>query len=366
MKKKLYILCIVFLTSTLIAQDNEELKNKDAVDETEFITFSGFFGGTAGLGVGMVEPSKGFDDKNVDFIIGAVATSALNLTIQPNKDARIVGSIEANIDDESIASPWKVIQLSELYLEYNMLDSAFYSFGIMDITVANDFIDIDSETTFLIKQPHTSNNLHIFVQADNDTIVNGEFDYRKLYVGTWIDIEAGPALFTTGFTYKKRDDMQFQDRFGTLFSTKISFFGVGAYSDVHYFAYPEHFMYGDLGIFYTSEKLFFGAEYNVEGYITKYDYLKQGLDVNFRWLSIFDKKIDVYLASKLRFDNLSGFVIPAIAVRPLNYVSISLSLPYIFGVEGFTLYNDMFDGDYTIKLDTELSALLSISVYIPF
>ncbi len=336
------------------------------VEEKELIGISGFFGGTAGFGVGMVEPLNGFEANNVDVILGAAADSSLTLNINPHKSVRIVGTFSANIDDSNLANPWGNVGLSALFLEYNLLDTALISFGKFDTTVASDFISASSGTSFKIGFPTVLSGLNFLANADASTVVNGQFDFKKMLVGSWVDAVFGSTRLSAGIRYKTEDNLLPGERFSFLLGAQTNIFNINITTELQYATTPTHNLFGNFGLYYVYNNLFVGGKYEAEAELKIKDSLKHYIDVGFRYTSIFDTKLNFNLATKFQIDSLSGCVIPALTMSPFQYVTVSVALPYIFGDDGLEAYENLLDSDYAISIPTELSLLLSVSVDIPF
>ncbi len=349
-----------------ILLETEDETVVDIVEASELFSVNGSFGGTAGMGIGFQEPQLGFEKGNSDFILGATANADVTFVARPDKTVKIVASLDGGIDDENIGNPWSDIDISELYLEYNLLDTAFISFGKLTSNVGSDFIDIEDGTSILIRLPTILSGLNFYANADSTTIVNKAFDYKKLFIGTSVDYVIDSTRLTAGFQYKKLNDKKYEERFGTLLGVKSTLWNVNVFSEVQYFAYPEHFLLGNAGLYFVGKNLYAGTQYNVEGYVTGYEYFNHSVELAFRLPSIFGTQLHFDFISKLQIDNLSGFVIPALSMSPFKYVKVSFALPYIFGNEGFAVYDNFLDGEYSVNLPTELSVLVSLSVDVPF
>ncbi len=344
----------------------------NVVETTELFSFSGNFGGTAGIGFGLIEANKGFSTTNTDFLLGATADSALHFSIKPDSNASIEGTFEGDIDDSNIGDPWSNIALTELFLEYNVEDIAIVSFGKMSTSVATDFIDKADGTSFLLRFPTVLSGLNFYANADDSTMVTNaetkkeEFDFKRMLVASWFDVVLGQTRLNAGIRYKKQDDTFMDERFGFLLGAQSMLWNINVFAEAQYFTLDDDYFYGNVGAYYIGVNTLSAIQYDAETAIGSSDALKHSVELGFRYTNIFDTKLNVNLASKYQIDTKSGFIAPAISMNPYKYVTVSFAIPYIFGDEGFSVYDNFLDGEYSISLPTELSILASVSVKIPF
>ncbi len=355
-----------------IAVENIEVENvMSALDSTDLYTVSGNFGGTAGFGFGLVETEKFFENENADFFIGASAESLLNVRINPDPKVVIEASLEADIDETTIGNPWSNIELSDFFLEYNVLDTAFVSFGKFSTSIGDDFIDVDTGTSFLLTLPTVLSGVNFLANADESTIVTNadseiEFDYSKLLVASWMDIVIKSTRLTAGIEYQKHDASVAKDRFAFLLAAQSNVFNANVFSEIQYDTYEGDFLSGNAGAYYVSNTIYLAGKYTVDSYSMQTKTLEHSVELGFRLPSLFDSKWNFDLASKYQINSQSGFLIPILHMSPLKYVTLSFAMPYIFGDAGFSVYDDFLDGEYSITLPTELSLLCSVSVKVPF
>ncbi|MFI3257367.1 MAG: hypothetical protein R3Y36_03605 [Spirochaetales bacterium] len=344
------------------------------IEEPEIVQLKGYFGGTAGFGISFFESGHESADEIYEFLLGASADASITVTARPHKSVRIRGILETTLDESNLDKPWDSVEISELFLEYNLLDTAFITFGKFSTSVGNSFISKSTGASFLISLPTVLSGLNFYANADSSAMQDNEytakteiFDYRRLFVGAWGDAVFGSTRFTFGAQYQKKDDLAPENRFGALFGLQTKIGPINLTSEVRYFSIEDHLFYADIGLYYMYKNLYVSAAYETEKSIFGNDSLIHAAELYLGYSSVFNSAFNFGFVSKLQIDTLSGVIIPIITVSPWQYVTLSVGMPYFFGENGLDVYNDVSDDETTLQNITgHFSILASISVKITF
>ncbi len=344
------------------------------VEERELVAISGYFGGTSGLGIGFYKMEDAFTKGNTDFLMGATADSHITFDVNPHSSVRINAVFESVIDENNIDEPWSTVYIDTFFLEYNLFDTAFFTYGKFETKVGDEFIDRDDGTSLMLSFPTVFSGLNFLANADSYTMVkneNGgtEFDQTRIYYASWADFVFKKTRFTTGVRYQKPETTLLREGFASFFGVKSSIGKVNITSEVEYCSVKDHLFKADLGSYYIYEDFLIGANYFFENTVFGESAFAHGFEAGVRVKSIFNSPFTFELLSEYNFTEESGILLPVLSIQPWKYVSIAIALPYIFGPNGFGIYDDVIDDDDEKSLDlitSELSAFVSVSLKVNY
>lgn len=353
--KKLLLFCLgFFLLSHAYADDLDDLflaPEPDKVEEApekdhlasvakeEKLKLSGYFEAIGGIGAGWEEwPELQDLGQYFDGSIGFKADANLYVDARPDKDFRFFASFATSINPMDGSNKWTDFKISELFVDYTLLDSIFIRLGQHStswgqgkiFTNSNLMADSAGNFSFRAGMPAVLNGIQALILA-KQTI-----DYYKdLIYAAKVDAVFWNTYFSLGARYQADEGIK------GLFSIKKVVFGTDLLSDVTIsqegteLDSTEFDFTALAGFFREWDSLKLYGEYLGKGHVGQsVEGYEQKIGLDFGYKHIFGSGFNYGLEYRHEFKDNSGYIINALAWKPWKYITATLALPLVYGPTG--------------------------------
>ncbi|MGL4986993.1 MAG: hypothetical protein ACRC5H_07655 [Treponemataceae bacterium] len=324
-----------------IDEESENIDYKSLIESDRKFNISGSFSITTGMSIGW----ENYDFDLFKYSFGLNAEASLNFDIRPDPYIRIVGKFTTEVEPDTIYSGWGGIQLDNLYLDYNLLDIVFFSFGNFPVKwgqgvlfdPANLLDGIEDSFNFRVAFPTFLDGLNFIMYLRANVDPEDIFSLENLYFAANIDKVVKNMRFSLGATGNEFDGIQ------SYFGYKIAFYEFEFASDfcaVFTNIAKDNFAVSFkvlTGVYYDWKNFGILLEYFYDHtdptlYSTKNIQLKDhNIGATVTWRNIFNSPFNLIANAQHTFSDNTGGALLFFAFSPFPYVNVRFGFPFLWG-----------------------------------
>jgi hypothetical protein len=344
------------------------IDHREAYVSEEKLRIGGYFkalsGGLAGY---HIWPDPEDLSNGLDASGGLVAEAVFMLDAQPGPVASIHGEFTTTFSPSTSSFAWGDFYISEFYLDYVMLETAFFRVGQFESAWGQGRIFDPGNLMY-------GSGGGFSVRASVPTFLNGVtmYTYGSGEVDTVDDLAFAARLeslvldayIASGVRYK------YSDGYSGVFSLKKVVLGADLFFDAVGRYHDQIVTYEGLAGFFKEWKdLRFYGEYYLSG--GQAGILDQKIGLVLGLNNLWSTPIDLGLKLEQSLSDWSGVYITAISWSPLKYITATIGVPVVYGEVGSYYVDSGFvEGDKD-DLQVELSGYriglaVSLTMKVPF
>jgi hypothetical protein len=334
----------------------------------EKLRIGGYFKALSGALAGYHDWTDLADPANsLDVDAGLVAEAVFMIDARPGPVASIHGEFTTSFSPSVSSFSWGDFYISEFYLDYVMLDIAFFRVGQFEsswgqgrIFNPGDLMD-GSGNGFSVRAsvPSFLHGVTVYTYGSGDVVSVDDLVYASRLEALILD-----AYVAGGVRYKCSDG------YSGVFSMKKVVLGADLFFDaVGRYNETTTSFEGLAGLFKEYEDLRFYGEYYLSGDQSGVLDQKLGLVIGVNNLG--NTPIDLGMKLEQSLSDWSGVFLMAINWTPLKYITATIGIPVVYGEIGSYYVDTGFiegeEDDLQVGLSGyRIGLALSLSIKVPF
>jgi hypothetical protein len=309
---------------------------RTSLEKEEKVLFKGSFSATGGASIGWAS-LENLAPEGFASLIGLEASTTLSFDARPDVGFRVYGSLSTSVGLSALS--WPTPSIKELFVDYTLLDAVFFRIGQHTMkwgqgrlfTPGNLMAGSEKGLAFRASLPALLNGFS-FVALAHEDFFESAADPRlsEFGLGGIADIVIGPVQVSLGAYHQALDGWRM------LSSLKTVLFGFDLFSDiVASYEEPRWELSALAGFYWESKDRSFKAygEYFHDGSEEAASHADRlGLALGFS--GVFGSPFDFGLRWDHCFNDLSGYVLPGISLKPAPHLACDLGILLSYSRQG--------------------------------